>query len=371
MSSTGSNAVRPPASDELEVSLFGPGYGESLAVHLGEGRWMLVDSCIDGDSGEPAAVKYLHDLGVDAAEAVVIVLATHWHDDHIRGLAGVVRACVGSRFLCPSALRTPDFLTLTQSNVLGAERTTSGVREFREVLEILRERKTAGNPNAGPGFVIENTIIDRSAHCEVIGLSPSSAALERAMAAIAGMLPQPLRPHLRVRSPSSNEASIALWIKGAAGVALLGADVERQTTDDRGWGAILALQLATEGQSKLVKVPHHGSESGHDERMWEELLEDKPTALLTPWSRGARQLPTSTDCARILSLAPDSVIVGRGAAKPEGYDRAVERTLKEVAESRRVAKGRMGHARARCAPSDSREWRVEMFSDAQRLSAAA
>jgi hypothetical protein len=86
---------------------------------------------------------------------------------------------------------------------------------------------------------------------------------------------------------------------------------------------------------------------------------------------GARQLPTSTDRARILSLAPDSVLVGHGAAKPEGYDRAVERTLKEVAELRRVAKGRMGHARARCAPSDSRDWRVEMVRGAQRLSAVA
>jgi hypothetical protein len=191
------------------------------------------------------------------------------------------------------------------------------------------------------------------------------------MVAIAGMLPQPLQPHLRVRSPSSNEASIALWVKGVAGVALLGADVERQATDDRGWGAILALQPAADGQSKLVKIPHHGSESGHDERMWEELLEDEPAALLTPWSRGAQQLPTSTDRTRILSLAPDSFIVGHGAAKPEGYDRAVERTLKEVAESRRVAKGRMGHARARCAPSDSRAWRVELVRDAQRLSVAA
>lgn len=371
MISTGSNASRPPASDELEVSLFGPGYGESLAVHLGEERWMIVDSCVDGHSGEPAAVEYLRNLGVDPAEAVVIVLATHWHDDHIRGLAEVVRTCAGSRFLCPSALRTSEFLALTQSSVLGSERTTSGVREFRDVLKTLRARKAAGNPNAGPGFVIENTIIYRSAHCEVTGLSPSSAALERAMAAIAGVLPQPLRPHLRVRSPSSNEASIALWIRGTAGVALLGADVERQATDDRGWGAILALQPAAEGRSKLVKVPHHGSESGHDERIWEELLEGEPTALLTPWSRGARRLPTRTDRARILSLAPDSVIVGQGAAKPEGYDRAVERTLKEVAESRCIAKGRMGHARARCSRSDSREWQVELVRNAQRLSAAA
>lgn len=29
----------PPGVDELEVSVFGPGFGESIAVHLPGGRW--------------------------------------------------------------------------------------------------------------------------------------------------------------------------------------------------------------------------------------------------------------------------------------------------------------------------------------------
>jgi len=43
----------PPQPDELEISLFGPGYGESTLVHLGSGNWMIVDSCLD-ESGEKA-----------------------------------------------------------------------------------------------------------------------------------------------------------------------------------------------------------------------------------------------------------------------------------------------------------------------------
>jgi len=42
-----------PAADEIEVTLFGPGYGEAIAVHLGEGAWLLVDSCIDPESKAP------------------------------------------------------------------------------------------------------------------------------------------------------------------------------------------------------------------------------------------------------------------------------------------------------------------------------
>lgn len=372
MSSTGSEADRdPPRPDELEISLFGPGYGESLAVHMGDRRWMIVDSCVDPDTRRPAALDYLDSLGVDCAKEVVLVLATHWHDDHVRGLADVVEACEGARFLCPASVRTDEFLVLTQSNVLGSGQTTSGVREFARVLEIVRSRRAAGQSNAGPGLVVENTVVGDSPRCTVKALSPSSAALERAMAAIAGVLPQPLRPHLRVRSPSSNEDSIALWVAGESGRALLAADVERQATDDRGWGAILSLRPAAAGRAGLVKLPHHGSESGHDQRMWDELLEREPAGMLTPWRRGARSLPTEDDRRRLVGLAPGAVLVGSSESRLGRYDRAVERTLKEVTESRSGATGRMGHARARCGPATSGSWRVELGSNAQPLAAAA
>ncbi len=332
---------------------------------------MIVDSCVDAASGEPAPLSYLDSLGVDCAKDVAAVLATHWHDDHVRGLADVIRVCDNARFVCSSAFRTEEFLEITQSNVLGVERTTSGVRELRAVLELVRARKALGRSRAGPAFVLENAIVEQTQHCEIRALSPSSAAIERATAAIASMLPGRLRPHLRVRSPSSNESSVALWVKGPVGAALLGADVERQGTDDRGWGAILALDPAASGRAGLVKVPHHGSVSGHDQRMWSEILVPRPAGFLTPWNRGSASLPTDADRHRIVSLAPDVLVVGQSASKPERYDPAIERTLKEVAESRRTAIGRMGHARARCGPSDRGIWRVEPVRTARPLSAAA
>ena len=35
--------LEAPAAGELEVSLFGPGFGEALALHIGAGKWILVD----------------------------------------------------------------------------------------------------------------------------------------------------------------------------------------------------------------------------------------------------------------------------------------------------------------------------------------
>jgi glyoxylase-like metal-dependent hydrolase (beta-lactamase superfamily II) len=74
-----------PLRDEAEVSVFGPGFGECVVVHIGRGEWVVVDSCLDAESGRPVALEYLKQLGVDVATQVSLVIATHWHDDHIWG----------------------------------------------------------------------------------------------------------------------------------------------------------------------------------------------------------------------------------------------------------------------------------------------
>jgi hypothetical protein len=188
-----------PGSDELEISLFGPGYGESVAVHLGGGRWMIVDACIDSKTGTPAVIDYLEQIGVNYTENVAVVLATHWDDDHVRGLGEVVERCTKARFAFSSAFRSIDFLTLVELGDLGTRRLSSGPREFAMVLSALKARKAAGDDLGGaPRIITENTIVDRSQHCEVRALSPSSAAVQAGQKAIASLLPKHLQPRLRL-----------------------------------------------------------------------------------------------------------------------------------------------------------------------------
>ena len=75
----------PPAANEVEISLFGRGFGEALVIHLGDNRWMLVDSLVES-TGEPVGLRYLSEIGV-GRERVERSVATHWHDDHGAGLA--------------------------------------------------------------------------------------------------------------------------------------------------------------------------------------------------------------------------------------------------------------------------------------------
>ena len=102
----------PPRDDELEVTLFGPGFGESVVLHVGDGKWLIVDSCIHPESSLPAALDYLFQLKVDVNEAVKLVVATHWHDDHIRGISGVFNACQSAELVISGALQVDEFLKL-------------------------------------------------------------------------------------------------------------------------------------------------------------------------------------------------------------------------------------------------------------------
>lgn len=364
-----SHSLLGPAADELEISLFGPGFGESLVVHLGNGQWMIVDSCLDPQTGRPAAIDYLESIGVDCTDAVALVVATHWHDDHVRGLSDVFKLCESACFAYGGALQTHEFLTLVGAPP-STVRMTPGSREFASALETLLARKNAG---AGPRplrkVLVEDRLLHKSELVEVVAMSPSTEAMNEAIQAFAAQLPEHMRPQLRIAAPSPNAASVALWVEGLCGSALLGADLVADGRDDRGWGAVLA--LARRGKAGLVKVPHHGGESAHDQRMWEKLLRTRPQAMLTPWRLAGKSLPTEADIARICGLAPEAVMAGRAYASPGRFVPPVERTLKEIGKSRRAVGTAVGHVRARCGSADLAGWRVERVREARRLCQAA
>ncbi|MEO0250326.1 MAG: MBL fold metallo-hydrolase [candidate division WOR-3 bacterium] len=96
--------------EKPEVSLLGPGYGECVVIHLGGNVWVIVDSCIDSDTNQVSSLQFLRNIGVDPAATVRQVIATHWHDDHVRGLAATLEACPNAEFVCSAALRGREFL---------------------------------------------------------------------------------------------------------------------------------------------------------------------------------------------------------------------------------------------------------------------
>lgn len=135
--------IRPerPSADEIEVSFFGPGFGESIVIHAGDDNWIVVDSCIDAPSSRPAALAYLEEIGVDPSTAVKLILTTHWHDDHIGGMSELVKTCLSAKFACSMALTRREFIEVaTVYTTRPLVRGTSGVTEIRETFETLKKR---------------------------------------------------------------------------------------------------------------------------------------------------------------------------------------------------------------------------------------
>lgn len=102
------NPKTAPQGEEIEVSLFGPGFGECILVHVGAGRWLIVDSCVDRAKHRPVALAYFDEIGVSPS-SVEIVLATHWHDDHVAAIDEVVSACTTAQFWCPTDCDVQNF----------------------------------------------------------------------------------------------------------------------------------------------------------------------------------------------------------------------------------------------------------------------
>jgi hypothetical protein len=356
-------ALEHPAPDELEVSVFGPGYGEAIAVHIGEGRWLTVDSCRNRRTGRPAALEYLLALGVDVSSDVVLVAATHWHDDHIAGLAQVVEECAGAAFACPASLEAGEFLRLVKASSVRAAVVRTGVAEFGDIVDGL-----AAQGRGAPTFGKSHTVLHRAASCEVEALSPSDAAVLQAMAEIAGLLPQEDSGKKRVVPPPSNRASMAIQVIVGERSLLLGADLQEVGVGVAGWTEIVNSPVRKPVKSELYKVAHHGSHNADHGKIWSELLVPGPVAVLTPFSKGRSPLPSTGDRTRIRGRTATSYLTsGRGAGRIK-RDGHTEKMLRGRSSTITRAEGPTGHVRARTAIGvPAADWVIELSEVAVQL----
>ena len=336
-----------PLDDQLELSVFGAGVGESLVVHLGKGDWMVVDSCSD-DADMPIALRYLHSIGVDVKQRVKLVVVTHWHDDHVRGIAKVVDDAVSAEVVCSAALNSPEFFSLIRAaNRIHLVEHTSGVSEFEGVLEIL-QRRGKGLSRQGPHhWATEHQLLYNSPVNEVsvMALSPSAATITAAGQRIGNLFPH-LGPKRRLPSTDPNDLSVVLLVQANGTLLLLGGDLENSPAENRGWNAILQSTIRPQRKSILFKIAHHGSPNADNERIWSDLLHSNPISVVTPYSVGSTPRPSEGDITRIKLRTSE----GYGAIPTERRPprrRSVDRTIDEIVKTRRVLPWEPAHVRIR------------------------
>lgn len=320
----------PPAPDQVEVSLFGPGVGESVLVHLGAGHWMVVDSCIGRGRKKPAALEYLEQLGVDASEAIVMIVATHWHDDHVRGISQLLEVATSATFYAAEAIRPQEFIALT--GIAPTSKFTSGVDELAKVARIADQRSSR---SASPLTPVRSSMRLRlspgSAVSEVWARSPSNEDLRLGRQAIAALISDPSPRARRVPELEPNDTSVVLHLTTLAGPVLLGGDLEHfPSSRVRGWHAVLDDHTSPGAPAGLFKVPHHGSINADCPEVWQHALSGKPVAILTPFERGVTPIPRPEDRGRIRGLASQAYLTSDKRGRAVVRDRAVEKTIRET-----------------------------------------
>ena len=354
MSAGDPNSI-PPDPAEIEIAMLGPGYGESILIHTGDGEWMVIDS-FPGPDRRPSALAYLERLGHNPAKAIRLIVATHWHDDHIRGMAKLVQSASSARFCCAGALRRFEFLEMVEGwRGKGSRAAGFGTREISSVFAHL------GQARVSPLWATASRRIHRSSTCEVWSLSPDDEAFTRFLRSLA---PSPgTGAGSGTGSLTPNELSVALLVRFQGGFScLFGADLER-----RGWAAVLRDDARPRWNASVFKVPHHGSANAHLEAMWDELLEPEPYAIVAPWRRGRGTLPKKEDARRILARTPKAYATASPTVGAVARDRWVAKRLRSTRARTTPESGPPGMIRLRRSMSGESSWRVELFGSASHL----
>lgn len=357
-------------ADQIEISVFGPGYGECILIHIGGGQWIVVDSCVN-TSGQCVALEYLERLGY-SFESVKLVVATHWHDDHVRGLSKMLAACQNGKFAASLAMSAKEFIAMALARrSIRASAASSGVDEISKVYTLLggSERIAIKAKENTTIFAADGASLAHGFDCRVTALSPSDKQLDTFLADIAELVPKISETESRCVSRGANHFAVVCLVQIGPLSILLGADLEETANADTGWTVIVRSELRPKGKSLIFKIPHHGSNNGHNDDVWTEMLHPEPIAVLTPWGRGSG-LPTDADVVRINRLTTRAYSTARLEKAKSKARRApaVEKTLKESGIVIRNAEPALGHV---CIRNDGSQnfdqWEVTLDHNACSL----
>jgi hypothetical protein len=358
-----------PAHDEFELSVFGAGVGEALALHVGGGHWGLVDSLREPVSTEPVGLRYLRQLGA-SPEDVRFVLATHWHDDHIEGLGEIVELCSEAMFGCSAGYTGQEFMAVLLEYPPSLK--TAGVREIRRCFQLIEDKAERGSPRPTPKRVIEHQNVWWSANDDVVvhALAPTSGALSRSEQDIMATLLPNAQRRRSIGRIKPNQASIVVNVRMPGDAVLLGGDLEERGSAGTGWSAVVERFPSNLPRGTVFKVPHHGSAGAHFAGQWTTLLYEEPRPIAAVTSYAPSNLPREGDLRRICDLAGSVYLCGTAPAPPVALSGPERRRVSADGVRLSPTKG-VGHVRLRRKfDGETANWSVAVTGHAERVTKA-
>ncbi len=363
--------IVPPGTNELEVALIGPGFGECALVHIGDGKWIVVDSCIDPESGQSAPLKYLQELGVKLASDILCIVISHFDDDHISGMPELLAEAKDASVVMPSVYVEHDFLRfVARIRLANTPTDPGGVGNVSRTLDLLMAGRDVIMATKNRTIYSAGDVpLSHGRDFSMRVLSPCDAEIQAFHNWLAVHMPGPPDTRGALPKRTRNDISVVVDLSVGGDRVLLGADLEEHGNPTTGWSAVLGQPGRLAGRSQVYKVAHHGSPTGHHPDIWSELLDQQPIAILAPWINGGKLIPTLPDRARILGFTEAAFTTSTARTlRPKRRAPVVEKLVKRTTKDLVVAKPEPGMVRLR-RPLDSQAqvWGIESFGTAQRL----
>lgn len=281
----------------LKVVVFGRGCGECILVELENDEWMVVDSFISPVSREAVALTYLKEMGLDPKLVLKKIVITHFHQDHIRGMASLVKAAADDASIyMPQAFTSLEAVEYYATlDVLHGYEDTSGISELSEIVDYMNKA----------GRVIEHlkagSALYNGDEYQIFALSPSeydcSTSHKKFLSAATSVNidenGDKLRP-LNASKKSHNHYCVVLSIHSIKHQksVILGSDLEVVDSELGGWNAAMNSVMAPKINSvETIKIPHHGSENGYHEPTWNEFVVDDVIGILTEFNKSKLPKP--------------------------------------------------------------------------------
>lgn len=321
-----------PNIAEINLLGTGGGYGESLVIHLVNNEWIVVDSCRDPNTQESLPLKFLNEKGIDLSN-VKLILCTHWHDDHIRGISDLLKNCPGAIFSTSKVTDKEKFL-----QIVGLEHekekfsaSNSSTKEFKECLKIIKEREAPLKLSEVDKTLYSTTFENHD--IKVHSLSPSDYSTRLFDHELSELMSEYTSSNKKIPNQSLNDRSVVLLLELGSHSALLGADLEVKSDKNLGWLDIIfnSQTVKTVPVSQYFKIPHHGSKNGFHPDIWDKLLAKNPIGSLTP-RHPKPSLPTKKMIDKYSTLTSELYFTSypHKSSKPKKRDHKTTKIIEEL-----------------------------------------
>lgn len=254
------------------------GFGESVILILPDDRIGIIDCTLDPKTKKPLPLIFLEENSI-STESVDFIILTHFHQDHYMGLSELLDQCQNARFFVSKALKGENFDFLINM-LIQINGKANPYHEFTKIADVIRatNRKiyTIGDVSKP---ILKDGSIEISAH------SPNNATVDYFDNQYRSQIKELKNGLAAIPAKKNiNLQSVVVELKVNNTSFLYGADMVYSSMTNIGWHPIMQ-QFTTDHKKFLIfKIPHHGSDTGYNQKDWENILEKKTHLKLTPYN---------------------------------------------------------------------------------------